>query len=260
MGVGPHGPDGLTPASIRAVVLAGAVFADDYTALFPKDTLEFLQRTRSAPILRLGRERLESGKEILEAAAARGGAVLLVPGDPMAATTHVALRIEAVRRAIPVRVLFAPSITHTAFSEAGLQHYKAGRVVTLPFPETGFAPTSPLEKLAENLKAGAHTLVLLDLKGEQGRFMTANEAIRLLLELGRKLESSAFSDGTLVVVVARAGEPDAVVHAGSAKRMLALDFGPPMHSLIVPGSLHFEEREALKVLCGAEEKELPADA
>lgn len=257
--MGPHGPDGLTPASIRAVVLAGAVFADDYTALFPKDTLEFLQKTRSAPILRLGRERIESGTEILEAAAARGGAVLLVPGDPMAATTHVALRIEAVRRGIPVRVLFAPSITHTAFSEAGLQHYQAGRVVTLPYPEKGFEPTSPLEKLAENRRAGLHTLLLLDIKGDEGRYMTANEAIRHLLELAKKAKSKAFDERTLVVVIARAGEPDATVRAGAAGRLQSMDFGPPMHSLIVPGTLHFEEREALKVLCGAQEGELPTE-
>jgi len=30
-----------------------------------------------------------------------------------------------------------------------------------------------------------------------------------------------------------------------------------MHCLIIPGKLHFEEREALKVLGGAREDELP---
>jgi diphthamide biosynthesis methyltransferase len=32
-----------------------------------------------------------------------------------------------------------------------------------------------------------------------------------------------------------------------------------MHALILPGTLHFEEREALKVLCGAREEELPPE-
>ncbi len=256
VGVGPLGPDGLSAAALAAVRGASAVFADDYTALFPEATLAHLESLRGSRIERLGRARIESGREILEAAGAAGGAALLVPGDPMAATTHVALRIEAVRRGIPVRLLFAPSITHTAFSEAGLQHYKAGRTVTLPFPEKGFAPTSPLEKLSENKQASLHTLVLLDIKTEEGRLMTAREGIQLLLELSRKTGDQAFGPAALVVAVARAGEADCIVRAGAASRVAKLDLGPPMHCLIVPGRLHFEEREALAVLGGAFEDEL----
>lgn len=256
--MGPRGPSGLAPAAVEAVRTGAVVFADDYTALFPSETLAFLEASRGGPIERPGRERLERGVELLDAAS-KGGAVLLVAGDPMAATTHVALRIEAVRRGIPVRLVFAPSVTHTAFSEAGLQHYMAGRVVTMPFPEQGYAPTSPLERLAQNRAAGLHTLVLLDLKSETGRFMTANEALRLLEGLARRLASEAFGPEALAVVVARAGEADALVRAGAVRRLEAMDFGPPMHALIVPGKLHFEEREALQVLGGARQDELPAD-
>jgi diphthine synthase len=259
VGVGPRGPDGVPPAALYAVAEAGRAFADDYTALFPPETLAYLERARGSTIPRIGRARIEAGDEILEAASSPRGAVLLVPGDPMAATTHVALRIEAVRRGIKVRLLFAPSITHTAFSEAGLQHYNAGRTVSLPWPEKGFAPTSPLEKLAANRDAGLHTLVLLDIKGEEGRYMTASQALTLLLELASKVGGNAFSPRTLAVAVARAGEADAAVAAGAALRLAAKDFGPPMHCLIVPGRLHFEEREALQVLCGARPDELPPE-
>jgi diphthine synthase len=259
VGVGPRGPDGVPPAVLYAVAQAGAVFADDYTAFFPAETLAFLERARGDAIPRIGRARAETGTEILEAAQGPRGAALLVPGDPMAATTHVALRIEAVRRGIPVRLLFAPSITHTSFSEAGLQHYKSGRTVSLPWPEKGYAPTSPLENLRANRAAGLHTLVLLDIKGEQGRYMTASQALTLLLELSAKVGGDAFPHRALAVAVARAGESDAAVRAGAASRLAQMDFGPPMHCLIVPGALHFEEREALIVLCGAKPDELPPE-
>ena len=259
VGVGPRGADGVTPAAVREVVLAGKVFAETYTAIFPEDALAFFSKTRKDGIPKLGRAEVEEGTAILEAAAAPGGAVLLVPGDPMAATTHVSLRIAAEQRGIPTRLIFAPSILHTAFSEAGLQHYNAGRTVTVPYPDKGFAPTSHLEKLEANQKAGVHTLALLDVRAAEGRYMTANEGFAALLEAARRLGRPVVSQDSLAVVIARAGEVDCLRRAGAVRRLQKMDFGRPMHALIFPGALHFEEREALKVLCGAKEKEMPPE-
>lgn len=257
VGLGPLGADGVAPAAVAAVRAASAVFVDDYTAVLPADSLAFLEKARGAPIERLGRARLEDGAELLAAAAAPGGAVLLVAGDPMAATTHVSLRIAAVRAGTKVRIIFAPSITHTAFSEAGLQHYKAGRTVSVPYPDKGFSPTSPLARIAENRTAGLHTLVLLDIKADQGRYMTAPEGLRALLEMAAKGADGGLGPRTLVVAVERAGEANARARAGAVERLISLQYGPPMHCLIVPGALHFEEREALAALCGALPEELP---
>jgi len=259
VGVGPRGADGVTPAAVREVVLAGKVFAESYTAVLPSDALEFFAKTRKDGIPTLTRAQVEEGTQILDAAKAPGGAVLLVPGDPMAATTHVSLRIAAEKLGIRTRLVFAPSIIHTAFSEAGLQQYKAGRTVTVPYPEKGFAPTSHLEKIEANRKGGLHTLALLDVRAEEGRYMTANAALNALLESSLAFGRPVVTPATLAVVIARAGEPSAIRTAGSVGRLQSLDFGAPMHSLILPGPLHFEEREALKVLCGAHEAELPPE-
>lgn len=257
IGLGPGGPRGVSAAALSALRASGAAFADDYTAALPADTLAALEQTRSAPIVRLGRARLEAGDEIIHASRAPCGAVLLVVGDPMAATTHVSLRLRALREGLPVRLIFAPSIMHTAFSEAGLQHYKAGRIVSVPFRAKGFEPTSALAAIAANRQAGVHTLVLLDIKVEEGRLMTASEGIHELIEMARRDGSAAFPASTLVVAVARAGESDCLVRAGAASRVATLDLGPPMHCLIVPAALHFEEREALALIGLAREDELP---
>lgn len=260
VGIGPRGVAGLAPAAVDAVSRAAAVFADDYTTRLPASALPHLERGRPSPIDRLGRERLEAGDEVLDAATRPGGAVLLVGGDPMAATTHVSLRVEAIRRGVPVRIVFAPSVVHMAFSEAGLQHYKAGRTVSLPYPEPRFAPTSPFELAAANHAAGLHTLVLLDLKPEEGRYMTGAEAATLIGDWAASKGGSPLGEPPLAVVVARAGEEDCVRQAGSLHRLRSGDFGPPMHCMILPGRLHHEEREALKVICGAREDELPPPA
>lgn len=257
VGLGPRGAAGLSAAALEAVAAAGAVFADDYTTRLPDGALPLLEGRRPGPIVRLGRERLESGKEVLDAAAGPGGAVLVVGGDPMAATTHITLRVEAVRRRLPVRIIFAPSVVHMAFSEAGLQHTKAGRTVSLPYPEPRFSPTSPFKHAAANWAAGLHTLVLLDIKVEEGRCMTGAEAAGLIQDWADQEGGEPFGPRPLGVVVARAGEDDCTRAAGALPRLRAGDFGPPMHCLILPARLHDEEREALKVLCGARDDELP---
>jgi diphthine synthase len=110
---------------------------------------------------------------------------------------------------------------------------------------------TPYEVLAENQERGLHTLLLLDIRAEQNRAMTANEAIDVMLGLEAKLHRKVFTPGTLAIVIARAGSDDAVVRAERIERLREMDFGPPPHVLIVPGKLHFVEAEALEVFAGA---------
>jgi diphthine synthase len=88
--------------------------------------------------------------------------------------------------------------------------------------------------------------------------MTAPEGLEALLEMASRAPHAQLGPRTLAVAVERAGESDARARAGSIERLLTLRYGPPMHCLILPGALHFEEREALVALCGAREDELGA--
>jgi diphthine synthase len=199
----------------------------------------------------LRREEVESGVVLLrEAATKRVG--FLVPGDPMMATTHVDLRMRAETAGIRTRIVHGPSIMTAAIGLTGLQAYKFGRTTTVPIPEAGFRPTSPVDVIAANRAMGLHTLVLLDLK-EDGRFLTAYEAIRYLLEVG----GERFPPRILVCAIGGAGSPSPVVKADQAQRLASSNLGPPLHCLIVPGTLHFAEREALARLAGAPEDALP---
>jgi len=51
-----------------------------------------------------------------------------------------------------------------------------------------------------------------------------------------------------VCIVARAGSDDPVVLADTISSLVDHDFGPPLHTLVVPGSFHFMEIEALETL------------
>src|SRR5436853_221865 len=77
---------------------------------------------------------------------------------------------------IPTRIVHGVSILTAAAGALGLQIYKFGRTTTVPFSSAGFAPTSPLEAILTNRRAGLHSLVLLDLR-EDGSFLAPRDAI-----------------------------------------------------------------------------------
>jgi len=245
------GPSGMPMRGLELALRADAVFLESYTAL-PPEPPERLASLLGRPVEPLGRADVEDGRRLLEAAR-RGLCVLLVPGDPLSATTHVSLRRQAAAAHVTCEVVPAASILTAAPGAAGLSHYKFGRTTTLVLPRPGFAPESPFDALAANLRVGLHTLVLLDLSDDPAlggaptapRCMTATEGLRWLLDVAARRAAPEFGPDTPTVVVARAGAPDQDVVAGTAGQLAALDFGPPMHTLLVPGRLSDEERDAL---------------
>lgn len=170
---------------------------------------------------------------------------LLVSGDPMVATTHIDLILRAKKLGIPYRIIHSSSV-YSAVGEAGLQIYKYGKTASLVYPEKNYFPTSPYDILRENQKNGLHTLFLLDIKAEENRFMSVNEAINLLFEIEKQKKEGLFIPETLCIGVARLGGVT-TIKAGKASEIAKKDFGKPPHSLIVPGILHFMEKEALEL-------------
>ena len=65
--------------------------------------------------------------------------------------------------------------------QMGAPLYKYGRITTLCFPEKGWDPEMPYEIIADNQKAGLHTLVLLDTRNGD-EYMTCEQAHEMLLE------------------------------------------------------------------------------
>ena len=119
---------------------------------------------------------------MLDALARHARVALLVVGDPFAATTHVALRLAAERAGHTWHYVPNASILTAAAGYLGLMHYRFGRTVSVPLPEPGFAPRSMIDQISGNLDRGLHTLVLLDLRPGEGRYLTAPEALRTLSE------------------------------------------------------------------------------
>lgn len=220
----------------------GRVFAESYTNLMREGTLARLEGKIGRKIELLPREMVEGEKEILDAAS-KGDVALLVPGDPMTATTHYSLVASARERGIEARILHASSIFTAAAGECGLQIYKFGKTVTITYWRENFRPTSFIDGIKENLENGAHTLCLLDIDAKKGP-MKVSEALKTILSAQEEGGKTAVDGNTRIFAVWHAGWPDMGIWAGKLSEWKdSLDRDGPA-ALAIPGKMHFTEEEA----------------
>ncbi|MGD2065900.1 MAG: diphthine synthase [Candidatus Bathyarchaeota archaeon] len=255
VGLGLYDEKDVSIRGLEELKKADAVFAEFYTSLMPGLSIRNLEKMIEKKVQVVSRRVLEEeeGQVIFEAAK-KGKAAFLVQGDPMIATTHVDLRISAKKLGIKTRVIHSASAVSAVRGISGLQNYKFGKAVTIPFSDQCFVSETPYNVIRENKKMGLHTMCYLDIKAEKQRYLTVNEALQTLLELEKRKQEQVITTKTLVSGVARAGSPEPEVKAGYIEDVISHDFGAPPHTLIVPGKLHFMEAEALITLAGAPEE------
>ena len=82
---------------------------------------------------------------------------------------------------------------------------------------------------------------------EPPRYMTVNTAIEQLLEIEESRGEGAYGPDTLCVGVARLGADSQTIVAGTMEELRHINFGPPLHSLIIAGNTHVIEEEILSV-------------
>jgi len=158
------GPGRLSAMSLEAVEAAKAADVrryEAYTALWPRSELDALEAAVGS-IEKVMRPEVEQ-PDVLFELARTSLVALLVVGDPLQATTHVDLQLQAAEAGIECRVFHGVSITTLVTGAVGLSNYKFGRQTTLTYPYGGWVATSPLEVIAVNMHQNLHTLALLDL-------------------------------------------------------------------------------------------------
>ncbi|ASJ05238.1 diphthine synthase [Thermococcus barossii] len=251
IGLGLYDERDITLKGLETARKCDLVFAEFYTSLLAGTTLDKIEKLIGKPIRRLSREEVELHFErIVLSEAKERDVAFLTAGDPMVATTHADLRIRAKELGIESYVIHAPSI-YSAIAITGLQIYKFGKSATVAYPEKNWFPTSHYDVIRENRERGLHTMLFLDIKAEQNRYMTANEAMEILLQVEDMKKENVFTPDTLVVVLARAGSLNPTLKAGYVKDMLKEDFGGQPHVMVVPGRLHIVEAEYLVAFAGA---------
>jgi len=249
VGLGLYDEKDISLKGLETVKNCDKVFAEFYTAKLAGTDFKRLEKILGKKIIPLSREDVEKGDKIIKCATTERVA-LLVAGDPMTATTHIDLRLRAIDQGLDTSLIHGSSIITAVAGLLGLQIYKFGRITTLAFPEKNYFPTSPYDVIKENKINGLHTLVLLDIQQEKELYMNANHAIDLLLDIENNRNEKIITKETIVCIVGRAGSSEPIVASNSIEELKKRDFGPPLHSLVIPGKLHFMEIEALEKLAG----------
>ena len=259
IGIGPGDLGHMTERARSVARGCKKRYLEGYTAVLPTEQ-EALLESVVGPWERMMRPSVESPEALLDESR-NDSVALLVVGDPMQATTHIDLEARCVEEGIGFEVIPGMSATSLAVSLSGLQSYKFGRQVTLPYPYGDYLATSPLEMILRNLEGGLHTLVLLDLDPtgmglDLPTPMSPSQAISILGEMEEKwlkerdgLDSTGIKKNALAVnewegvLLSDVGTKRQRVLSGSLKEISKVQ-GGRVHSLIIPSEMSDNEREA----------------
>ena len=246
IGIGPGDLGLMTVDAIEAAAGSDHRFLEGYTATLPIEQEELLE-SRIGPWTRLMRPDIEMPEELLRLA--RSSVVaLLVVGDPMQATTHVDLLLRAKDAGLNTEMIPGISATTLAVTLSGLQSYRFGRQVTLPFPYGNYLPVSPLKYILDNKSRNLHTLVLLDLDPTglgvaSPVHMSPAEAGGVLLEMVEKYGEDESEIGVVegvsdwpVIVLSDLGTRESRVCSTNIRGISNVK-GGRIHCLILPSSM-----------------------
>lgn len=247
------GPGQLTLEAVKYIKGASVVYVDVYTMPGSSWLLDEARRLNSN-VRAATRHDLESRSRLIVQEASEADVVILVPGDPLIATTHISLLVEASEMGVEYRYIPGVSGVCAAKAASGLHYYRFGRTITVPGPWRGVRPYSVLEAIYTNLCAGLHTLLLLDID-EGGKQLRPSEAASIIMTLEESASREAGVDPivsglpAIVVEAAGTGRQRVRVKRGLAEVSRAGGWLEPS-SIIIPARLHETEKWSLEVLHG----------
>ncbi len=240
IGTGLYYLNDLPLRAINELKECDEILLERYTNFNDITFIDKLEKEIGKKIEVIGREVMES--DIILEKASKENIAVLIPGDPLAATTHFSLIQECKNREIKTKIIHSSSI-FTAVGETGLSLYKFGGTTSIPIYSEHFHPESFFEIIEKNIKCGYHSLVLLEVKNKE-EFVEPAKAIEILKEIERK-NTVKIIDWENVIAISKIGsDSQKIIKANNAQ---IKNLEPPC-SIIIPGKLNENEKEALKLI------------
>ncbi|MDD3178029.1 MAG: diphthine synthase [Candidatus ainarchaeum sp.] len=173
-------PKQISFEAIETITKCKEIYIDNYTNIFSKGNIKDLEKIINKKIIPLNRKELEQEQKFI-----KKKNCLLVIGNALSATTHFSIIKDAEKKNIKTKIITGISIFNYR-GACGLYEYKFGKTVSIVYPLKNFNPKSFYETILENIKIGAHTLCLLDIKVDENKFMTCKEACEILEQIDEK--------------------------------------------------------------------------
>lgn len=243
--------DLITLRGIKKISEADIVYVDSYTSVVLGDLRNFLRNQTGKEAIFLGREDIEErfSQVLLKPALEGLKVVLVVPGNPLDATTHVALLSEASKKGIDFEVVPAPGIIPNALTMSGLMVYKIGKIVTLTYPKSGIISEYPYDVIKDNDSRNLHTPLLTEIDLEKGIKMQIKEAIEILLQLENIRREGVLSESRKAIAVSGLGGNKQRICFGTFKDLMKLPTHEGPHTLVITSpKMHFLEEEVASII------------
>jgi diphthine synthase len=252
IGIGITGYKGVSLHALDILKKCDIIYFERFTSPLYEDDLFNLNSliegyNKRRKIIPAQRWFIEDGKEIIEQAK-NGNVALISYGDPLIATTLTELEVRARKNSINVDVIHAASGITSLIGESGLHIYKIGRTVTMMSnPQSAI---SVYNVIFDNLLSGNHTLILTEYNSDHNKsfFLDPIQVFKMLFEVEKDIRYNVFSDETFVIVASRIGVEQKKIISGKIKSLIGMSFGTGPHSIILTGSIHFSESDAIRTL------------
>ncbi|MFA6064307.1 MAG: diphthine synthase [archaeon] len=240
-------PSHLTLEALECIKKSDQAFLEVYTSQYSEGLLKELRDLTGKDIKEINRTDVEENFTSALTSANKNNICLLVFGNPLTATTHIQLLLDAKEAGIKYKVIPGISITNM-IAESGLDEYKFGRTVTICYHLPNFEPDSFYTQIKENQKMGLHTLCLLDIKKDQPqqRLMNSVEAIEVLEKIMLKKKQK---DKFLYIALLGMGSEKQKILVGRKMIFTSKEIHEVYpQSMIIPGKMNEKEKEIVKKL------------
>lgn len=212
--------EGISLEGIKALRKCSRIYLEGYTINFPYG-IKDLEKVIGKKVVELERSGVESDNLIKEAK--NKDIALLVYGSPLFATTHISLVIDAEKAKVKTKIIYSASV-FDAVAETGLQLYKFGKISSMPKQEADF-----MKYAKENKTIGAHSLILVDIG------LGFKDALDRLKDKAKEK----------ITVCSSLGTEKSKIFYGKITDLKEKEVEEPF-CFIIPGELHFLEKEALE--------------
>ncbi|MEK6808786.1 MAG: diphthine synthase [Nanoarchaeota archaeon] len=235
IGLGLSDEKDISIKGLEIIKRCDTIFLESYTSKLDCKVSD-LEELYKKKVIVADRNLIENSlNKILDSAKKQEVAILII-GDVFSATTHINILLECKNMGVRVNVIHNASIL-TAIGEIGLDVYKFGRTISIPLENKDVK--SPVKFLKDNLRLGLHTLILLDCVPLENKFLDINLAVDYLIMNGLKESTDAIGCSAL-------GSDKFKSIYTDLKRLKKEKFRKFPQCIVIPGKLHFIEKEMLE--------------
>lgn len=225
------------------------LYVDRFTSMIPEKTLSRINEFAGKRITELTRQDMEEdSRNIVKMAAAKDIAIL-VGGDPLMATTHKLLLIEAKKQGVKTGIIHANSIITAAMGESGLDFYRFGSICTIPKWSAHYKPVAFYKKIEANLTNGNHSILLLDYDSKKMETLGIGEAIDVLENADAQYKKGIITNMTKIIILHNMQLEGSKVIATTIEEAKKIE-SRGINIIIMPAELTDIEKETVEAIIG----------